>query len=115
MMCRSFIPLYGLLLSGTPSASSEMYPDPAIYCGNYADEVGCRERHSGGLQCRDLSKCKGLIFNKEAVGVLTLLSPGLQMTGPEYKVQYQSELMVARQAIGMGQLRAECACKIVIP
>jgi len=64
---------------------------------------------------QDLSKCKGLIFNKEAVGVLTLLSPGLQMTGPEYKVQYQSEMMVARQAIGMGQLRAECACKIVIP
>ena len=64
---------------------------------------------------QDLSKCKGLIFNKEAVGVLTLLSPGLQMTGPEYKVQYQSELLVARQAIGMGQLRAECACKIVIP
>jgi hypothetical protein len=64
---------------------------------------------------QDLSKCKGLIFNKEAVGVLTLLSPGLQMTGPEYKVQYQSELMVARQAIGMGQLRPECACKIVIP
>ena len=62
---------------------------------------------------QDLSK--GLIFNKEAVGVLTLLSPGLQMTGPEYKVQYQSELLVARQAIGMGQLRAECACKIVIP
>ena len=43
MMCRSCIPLYGLLLSGTPGASSEMYPDPAVYCENYADEVGCRE------------------------------------------------------------------------
>ena len=57
MMCRSCIPLYGLLLSGTPGASSEMYPDPARYCKNYADEVGCRERHSGGLHCRDTSKC----------------------------------------------------------
>lgn len=64
---------------------------------------------------QNLSKCKGLIFSKEAVGVLTLLSPSLQMTGPEYKVQYQADLMVARQAIGMGVLRAESACKIVIP
>ena len=58
MVGRSCIPLYGLLLSGTPGASSYMFPDPATYCGNYADEVGCCERHSGGLQCRDLSKCK---------------------------------------------------------
>jgi len=64
---------------------------------------------------QNLSKCKGLIFSKEAVGVLTLLSPSLQMTGSEYKVQYQADLMVARQAIGMGVLRAESACKIVIP
>ena len=64
---------------------------------------------------QDLSKCKGLIFNKDAVGVLSLLSPALQMTGPEYAVQYQSNLLVARQALGMGVLRAESACKIVIP
>lgn len=64
---------------------------------------------------QNLSKCKGLIFSKEAVGVLTLLSPSLQMTGPEYRVQYQSDLLVARQALGMGVLRAESACKIVIP
>lgn len=64
---------------------------------------------------QDLSKCKGLIFSKEAVGVLTLLNPALQMTGPEYRVQYQSDLLVARQALGMGVLRAESACKIVIP
>ena len=59
MMCRSCIPLYGLLLSGTPGASSRRWPDPAHYCKKYADEVGCRERHSGGLHCRDTSKCKG--------------------------------------------------------
>ena len=63
MMWRSCIPLYGLLLSGTPCASNknsiEMYPEPVVYCEDYADVVGCRERHSGGLQCRDTSKCKG--------------------------------------------------------
>jgi hypothetical protein len=62
---------------------------------------------------QDLSKCHGLIFNRDAVGVLTLLSPSLQMTGPEFRVQYQSDLLVARQALGAGVLRAESACAIV--
>jgi len=64
---------------------------------------------------QNLSKCKGLIFNKEAVGVVSLLSPQLQMTGEEFRVQHQADLMVARQALGMGVLRAESACKVVIP
>jgi hypothetical protein len=64
---------------------------------------------------QDLSKCKALIFNRDAVGVLTLLSPSLQLTGEEFRVQYQSDLLVARQAIGMGVLRAESACTIVVP
>ena len=63
---------------------------------------------------QDLSKCKGLIFHRDAVGVVTLLSPSLQMTGPEFRVQYQADMLVARQAIGMGQLRAECAASINI-
>ena len=61
---------------------------------------------------QDLSLCRGLIFHRDAVGVVSLLSPSLQLTGPEYRVQYQSDLMVARQALGMGVLRAECACAI---
>ena len=64
---------------------------------------------------RDRSKCKGLIFNKEAVGVVSLLSPALQLTGEEWRVVHQADLMVARQALGMGVLRAESACKVVIP
>jgi len=61
---------------------------------------------------QDLSKCRGLIFHRDAVGVVSLLSPSLQLTGSEFRVQYQSDLMVARQALGMGVLRAECACQI---
>jgi len=64
---------------------------------------------------QNLTKCKGLIFNKEAVGVVSLLSPALQLTGEEWRVVHQADLMVARQALGMGVLRAESACKIVIP
>ena len=61
----------------------------------------------------DLSKCHGLIWNKEAAAVLTLLSPSLQVASGDFAVQYQADLLVARQAIGMGVLRPEAACAIV--
>ena len=61
---------------------------------------------------QDLSNTRGLIFHRDAVGVVSLLSPSLQMTGSEFRVQYQSDLLVARQALGIGQLRAECATAI---
>ena len=63
---------------------------------------------------QNLSRCRGLIFHRDAVGVVSLLSPSLQLTGNEFRVQYQSDLMVARQALGMGQLRAECAAAIEV-
>ena len=62
---------------------------------------------------QDLSKCHGLIWNKEAAAVLTLLSPSLQVASGDFAVQYQADLLVARQAIGMGVLRPEAACAIV--
>ena len=62
---------------------------------------------------QDLSKCHGLIFSKEAAAVLTLLSPSLQITSGDFNIQYQSTLLLARQAIGMGVLRSEAACAIV--
>jgi len=61
---------------------------------------------------QDLSSCKGLVFHKDCAGVLTLLSPALQVTSGDWNVSHQSTLMVARQNIGMGVLRAECAVSI---
>lgn len=63
---------------------------------------------------QDLSNVRGFVFHRDAVGVVSLLSPSLQMTGSEFRVQYQSDLLVARQALGMGQLRAECAAAISV-
>ena len=62
---------------------------------------------------QDLSKCHGLIFNKDAVGVLTLMSPSLQVTSGDWNIQYQASLLVARQALGMSVLRAESAVALV--
>ena len=66
---------------------------------------------------QDLTKCRGLIFSKEAVGMLTLREPKLQMTSADgdFNIQYQATLAVATQSIGIGRLRDECAACIVIP
>ena len=65
----------------------------------------------------DLSKCRGIIFHSGAAGVLTLRNIGLQVTadGGDFNIQYQSTLMVAKMAIGMGRLRSECAAVIETP
>jgi hypothetical protein len=66
---------------------------------------------------QDLSKNKAIVFHRDAIGVLTLRSPGLQITpqGGDFNIMYQATLMVARMAIGMSVLRAECAGVIELP
>lgn len=64
---------------------------------------------------QDLSKCRGLVFNREAVGVVTLMEPSLQVTSGDWNIQMQATLMVARQSLGMGVLRAEAAYRVNIP
>ena len=61
---------------------------------------------------QDLSKNQILVFSRDAVGVVSLLSPSLQMTSGDWNIQFQATLMVARQALGMGILRAESAVAI---
>ncbi|BAQ94443.1 minor capsid protein 10 [uncultured phage_MedDCM-OCT-S38-C3] len=61
----------------------------------------------------NLSKCDGLIFHRDAVGVVSLLSPALQMTSGDWNISHQSTLLLARQAIGMEVLRAECCARII--
>lgn len=91
-------------IAGIPLYSSNhvVQPSYSLVAGDYNADYA-----------QDLSRCRGLIFHRDAVGVVSLLSPSLQLTGPEYRVQYQADLMVARQALGMGKLRAECATAIV--
>lgn len=66
---------------------------------------------------QDLSKCKAIMFHRDAIGVLTLRNPGLQITaqGGDFNIMYQATLMVARMAIGMGILCPECAGVIELP
>ena len=92
-----------LRVAGIPIYSSNHVTQPA-----YTLVAGdCNAEYQ-----QDLSNNKGLVFHKDCAGVLTLLSPALQVTSGDWNVSHQSTLMVARQNIGMGVLRAECAVSI---
>jgi hypothetical protein len=73
--------------------------------------------NSNSAYAQDLSKCQAILYHRDAMGVLNLRQPKLQMTasGGDYNVQYQSQLLVASMAIGMGVLSPECAGCIVTP
>jgi hypothetical protein len=92
-----------LMVAGIPLYSSNHVVQPA-----YSLVAGdCNAEYA-----QDLSDNKGLVFHKDCAGVLTMLSPALQVTSGDWNVSHQSTLMVARQNIGMGVLRAECAVSI---
>jgi len=73
--------------------------------------------NANSVYAQDLSKCIGMIYHRDAIGVLNLRQPKLQMTasGGDYNVMYQSQLLVASMALGMGVLAPECAGAIVTP
>jgi len=73
--------------------------------------------NANSVYAQDLSKCQALIYHRDAMGVLNLRQPKLQMTasGGDYNVVYQAQLFVASMAVGMGVLSPECAGCIVTP
>ena len=94
-----------MMVAGIPLYSSNHVTQPA-----YSLVAGdCNAEYA-----QDLSNCKGLVFHRDCCGVLTLLSPALQVTSGDWNISHQSTLLLARQSIGMGVLRAECAVNISV-
>lgn len=53
--------------------------------------------------------CCGLIFHREAAGVLTAIGPSIETTSGDFHVQYQGDLIVGKLAMGVGSLRVSVA------
>ena len=53
--------------------------------------------------------CCGLVFHKEAVGVLESIAPTVETTSDSFRVQYQGDLIVGKLAMGVGMLRTSVA------
>ncbi len=54
----------------------------------------------------------GLIYQKDAAGVVEAIGPQVQTTGADIKTMYQGDLIVGRLAMGAGTLNPACAIEI---
>ncbi len=71
------------------------------------DNVG--ERNNYGDGGSDFDNSCGLIFHREAAGVVEALGPSVQTTGNDTKVIYQGDVIVGRLAMGVGAVRVSVA------
>lgn len=57
----------------------------------------------------DNTNLAGLVFQREAAGVLSAIAPTIETTGNDYHVQYQGDMIVGKLAMGAGSLRTSVA------
>lgn len=60
----------------------------------------------------DFSNHAGLIYYKEAAGVVEAIGPSVQTSGGDVKVMYQGDLIVGRLAMGAGTLNPAAAIEL---
>jgi len=60
----------------------------------------------------DFSQHAGLIYQKDAAGVVEAIGPQVQTTGADVKTMYQGDLIVGRLAMGVGTLNPAAAIEI---
>ena len=60
----------------------------------------------------DFSDHAGLIYQKDAAGVVEAIGPQVQTTGADVKTMYQGDLIVGRLAMGAGTLNPAAAIEI---
>ncbi len=53
--------------------------------------------------------CAGLVFHREAAGVVQAIAPSIETTSGDFHVQYQGDLIVGKLALGVGSLRTSVA------
>ena len=60
----------------------------------------------------DFSSHAGLIYMKDAAGVVSGIGPSVQTTGSDVKTMYQGDIIVGRLAMGVGTLNPACAIEL---
>jgi hypothetical protein len=75
--------------------------------GNVARVDGENNDYSG-----DFSNSCGLIYMKDAAGVVEGIGPQVQTTGSDVKTMYQGDIIVGRLAMGVGTLNPACAIEL---
>jgi len=60
----------------------------------------------------DFSTSCGLIYMRDAAGVVEGIGPSVQTTGADVKTMYQGDIIVGRLAMGVGTLNPACAIEL---
>ena len=75
--------------------------------GNVASVNGENNNYSG-----DFSTHCGLIYQKDAAGVVEAIGPQVQTTGADVRTMYQGDIIVGRLAMGCGTLNPAAAIEL---
>ena len=63
----------------------------------------------------DFTHSVALIMNRQAVGTVKLFDLATELTGHDFHVMYQGDMIVAKYAMGHDVLRPDCAVEIATP
>jgi len=110
-----FLGKYGTKYGGTSGVS-----DP----GNTGDFIGVAAENASGAStginndygtAAELgAKSCGLIFQKEAAGVVETIGPQVQVTSGDVSVVYQGDVILGRLAMGADYLNPAAACELYV-
>ena len=109
-----FFGKFGTSLGGTAGATIPGTPDPGntgSFVGDaMADEHNVTENDYG--QAAKFSNSCGLIFQKEAAGVVEAIGPQVQVTSGDVSVIYQGDVILGRLAMGADYLNPAAAVEL---
>ena len=109
-----FFGKFGTSLGGTAGATIPGTPDPGntgSFVGDaMADEHNVTE-NDYGQAAKFVNSC-GLIFQKEAAGVVEAIGPQVQVTSGDVSVIYQGDVILGRLAMGADYLNPAAAVEL---
>jgi hypothetical protein len=73
---------------------------------------GQKTTNNYGLAAKFANSC-GLIFQKEAAGVVEAIGPSVQTTSGDISVVYQGDVILGRLAMGADSLNPACAVELI--
>ena len=73
---------------------------------------GQKTTNNYGVAAKFANSC-GLIFQKEACGVVEAIGPSVQTTSGDVSVVYQGDVILGRLAMGADSLNPACAVELV--
>jgi hypothetical protein len=104
--------------AGSPQSGEGLYEIAGIkimrsnnlpfLAGNVSSVPGENNDYSG-----DFTSHAGLIYGKEAAGVVEAIGPQIQTTGSDVKTMYQGDIIVGRMAMGADWVNPAAAIELL--